>query len=378
MNTQPSLILDIGSASLGACLTERHKKDKPELSRVKRVPVSSTAQKGHDALQTAVIQTLKTLLAEYQKIGSPHSVHVILASPWYQSHLKTIFSKSEKPIRVTRATLSHAVEKYRAKKATEEQLPHGQTSIESVVTQAYVNGYQTLIEKPLIGTTLKIELYESAADSAFLNLLTDAIQGVFHDAKISFHSVPLVSFVVLRSLRNEEGFTFIDIEGEVTDVAIVHKDGLRFLGSFPGGTKKLLADTAQGKSEAETASRLSLYARGELSADEGAGFAVGFAQAAALWNKDYEKMLETAVTDVPIPATAFLIADREEVAWFKKVIEINEKPLFPTHPIAVTPDFFQTAITLGNEGLYDAFLSLEALFFHIERKELIEVLRGDE
>jgi len=371
-----SLILDIGSASLGACLTDRNKKDHPELSRVTRMPISKTASSGSGALQTALIETLKMLLAEYQKLGSLHSVRIILASPWYQSRLKTIFSKSDKPVRITHATVLHTVNNYRAKKEKEDPLPAGQTAIESVITQAYVNGYQSLIEKPLLGTTLKIELYESAADSAFLKLVTDAIHGVFHDARISFHSFPLVSFVVLRSLRSEEGFTFLDIGGEVTDFAIVHKDGLRFLGSFPRGSKNLLSEIANGKSESETASRLSLYVRGELSADEGASFAAGFSKAASLWNTDYEKMLEEAMKDVPIPSATFLIADKEELEWYKKAIEIHDSKLFPMHPITLTPNFFQTAIRLGDGGLYDGFLSLEALFFHTEQKELIEVFQA--
>jgi len=369
-----SLILDIGSASLGACLTDKRKKESPELSHVKRTPFSVTVdQKNPGSLQGALIENLKVLLAEYQKMGAMRSVHVVLSSPWYQSHLKTIFSKSEKPVRVTHATVSHTVNNYRAKKAKEEPLPAGHTSIESVITQAYVNGYQSLIEKPLLGTALKIELYESVADSAFVNLVTEAIHGVFHEAHISFHSLPLISFVTLRSLRDEEGFTFLDIGGEVTDVAIVHKDGLRFLGSFPRGAKKLLSDINQGKDGSGMASRASLYVKGELSADEGASFAAGFSKAAALWNKDYEQILEQAVDDVPVPSTTFLIADKEELGWYRKVIEINESGTFPTHPIALTPDFFQTAITLGNGGVYDAFLSLEALFFHTEKKELIEI-----
>lgn len=357
-------------------MTARVKKERPEISHVERISVPPREAGNAGTLQSAVLETLKTLLANYQKFGAPHDVRVILASPWYEAHLKTIVSKSEKPVRVTHGTVLHAVEGYKKQQGADSSAGGNRTLIESAVTQAYVNGYQTMIDAPLLGTALKIELYESFVDTAFVAELTNAIHSVFHNAKISFHSFPLVSFVVLRSIRDEEGFTFVDIGGEVTDVAIIHKDGLRFLGSFPKGTKALVADVASGKSEPEAISRLSLYTRGELSPDEQAAFEVQFQKAAAAWNTEYEKMLETAVSDVPIPHTAFLIADKEELSWFRKVVEGTTGRLFPTRPIPLTPDFFQSSIMVGEGSVYDAFLSLEALFFHTETKELIEIKKS--
>jgi len=40
--------------------------------------------------------------------------------------------------------------------------------------------------------------------------------------------------------------------------------------------------------------------------------------------------------------------------------------MFPTRPILVTPDFFQSAVSLGEEGMYDAFLSIGAIFLSIK------------
>jgi len=69
-------------------------------------------------------------------------------------------------------------------------------------------------------------------------------------------------------------------------------------------------------------------------------------------------------------------ADREELRWFGRVLGDSETT-FPVRAILLTPDFFQDSIALGDGALYDAFMSLEALFFHTikskEAKRLIEV-----
>lgn len=370
------MIIDIGSASIGACLASVGEKGKPVVSHVTRMPIKGSGEGTRVDLSRAVLETLKQMLAGFQKSGSPSSVRLVLASPWYQTVLKTIVSKTDTFVPISKTTVSSAVRSYHQKKEKDSALPSGFVSVESVVTQAYVNGYQSLIERTLHGNALKLELYESAAPEDFVRGVSDIIHETFHNAKISFHSFPLVAFVVLRSLRSEEGFTFVDIGGEVTDVHIVHKDGLRFLGSFPRGTNALLADVSNGKERGETSSRLSLYVRGELSAEEGAVLASAFQKSAALWNQEYEKVLETAVSDVPIPRTTFVIADREELKWFEKVIGAEGARAFPVYPIPLTPSFFQSVVAVGDEGVYDAFLSLEALFFHTERKELIELNRA--
>jgi hypothetical protein len=340
---------------------------------VSRTPIAGSREGTRSDLSSAVKETLKQVVSGFQKSPPPKEVHIVLASPWYQTRLKTIVSKMDNPVLISRSTVSAAVKSYHEQKEEGSATPSGSTQIESTVTQAYVNGYQTLIEKPLHGNVLKLELYESHAETDFLQGLTDVVHEVFHHAKVSFHSFPLVTFVVLRSLRSEEGFTFIDIGGSVTDIAIVHKDGLRFLGSFPRGTNTLLSDIALGKELSETASRLSLYIRGELSAEEGAPLASAFQKSAAEWNQEYQKLLEQAVLDVPIPRTTFIIADREELKWFESVITREGGGTFPVYPVSLNPDFFQSVISLGDGGLYDVFLSLEALFFHTQQKELIEI-----
>lgn len=368
MQNAREIIIDVGSASVGAAVVSVSPKTKnPLLANVSRVAIG--AEEGKPAnITERTLAALKTLFEKLHTTKTS-SVRIVLASPWYESRARTIASEAKSPVRISASRVAAAVKSYREKEGASFPAA-GRVRLESTVTQAYVNGYQTALLAPVTGTTLRIELYESAADKAFVDALTGVVHSAFPHAYVSFHSFPLIAFVVLRATREEETFAFIDVGGEVTDVAIVHQDGLRFLGSFPRGARTFMSDVEK-KSSGAPGARLSLYARGELSNEEKTAFAPAFDAGASLWNADLQKVLDAAIAETPIPRSAFVLADPEELSWFGKVLEAGRET-FPARIIPVTQNFFQTAVDLGEGGVYDAFLTMEALFFHTSGRELIE------
>jgi len=364
------LIIDVGSGSIGACLLQPAT-GKPSLSFVKRISIGSGSQASRDNITGLAGEALKTLLPEF-KTASVGNVRIVLASPWYSAKITTVATRAEKPVKVSNATMARAVAGYRAKQENGGKPSAGRSPVESVVTQVSVNGYATALKKTVLGTSMRVMLYESEADTAFLKTLTDSVHGMFPHARVSFHSFPFLVFIILRDLRDEQSFVFIDAGGEVTDVAVVFRDSLSFLGSFPRGSASLVRDLSDPqKGLADAASRLSLFVREELSMEEQAAFGPIFTKAAKSWEDELEKMLESARAQVPVPQTTFVTADREELRWFGRVLS-DSHGAFPVRTVLLTPDFFQGRITLGDEALYDAFMSLEALFFHL-KPDLTEV-----
>jgi hypothetical protein len=366
-------IVDVGSSSVGACILESISGAKPTLSRVVRIPIGTGSETTRANIASATGEALKALFDKYRDAPRPARVRVVLASPWYSAKLRAIASKAPKPVKVSIGSIAKTVKEYKAKKPEKDapEGPKGRT-IESIVSQVYVNGYATALKKTVHGTALRIHLYESEADPSFLDVITDKVHSLYPTVALSFHSFPLIAFTVLRSIRDEENFTLLDVGGEVTDVAVIHRDSMRFLGSFPKGSLTFVRSVSGAKSAADASSRLSLYAMNELSNEETATFAKVFETAAASWNQDYERALESALTDVAIPQTTFLAADKEELRWFEQVLKSGHG-VFPARPTLMTPDFFQGDIVLGDAGAYDAFLSLEAIFFNAPHRDLIEV-----
>ncbi|MDO8523887.1 MAG: hypothetical protein Q7R74_01510 [bacterium] len=356
----PTLLVDVGSANVGVAILETPKEGSPILSRVRRTALQNVSGENTAAIATLALDALKKSLEGLASVSpAPKTAHIVLAAPWYKARIKTINLRSEKPLRITKETVEKALRDYRNKQT--EPVSAAVRQVESAVSQTYVNGYPTTLEKPLHGKTLTANLYESEADLPFLTGIEEAVRGTFSGIRTTFHSFPFVTFLVLRDLKDVQSFVIADIGGEITDLAVISRDSLSFIGSFPSGTLTLLRALAGKGSAADAASRLTLYVQGELSAEEKASFSSVFEKAVASWNLEYQKLLEIATLEMPVSNTVFLFADKEELRWFEQIFT-SAKTAFPVRPILVTPDFFQNAITIGEEGRYDAFLSIAALY----------------
>lgn len=355
------LILDIGSASVGACVATFTKGEKIAVHVVERVAIQNDSGNTVGGIQTLALQALKKSLEAVAHTAHPEPevVRVVFAAPWYASDIKVVLSESKKPLKITQATVSHALKTQRLEDSRNRRT--GRHPLESVVSQIYVNGYPTALRSAVQGTELKVHLYESEADSAFVQGVTELIHNAFARIHINFQTFPFVAFATLRALREEENFTIVDIGGEITDCVIGDRDTLSYMGSFPKGTRSFVQEIANTGSTADALSRLTLFTRGELSSEQTEVFSKLFAQASASWIQGYEHVIEIARGSTPIPRTVFLMADKEALPWFEKVFSLRSQ-VSMTNVILVTPNFFEKHIMLEKASVYDPFLSLEALF----------------
>lgn len=352
----PVLLVDVGSASVGACIAEL-RESTPILSQVKRVALDNASGGNTAALgalaRTALAESLKGIKVR------PAAAHVVLAAPWYKATISVINFDSEKPSRISESTIERALRSYEER--VRKESPPGRKTIEAAVTEAYVNGYPTKLSEPLHGSSLALDYYEAEADEPFLEALEEEVHRVFPGIPVSFHSFLFSAFTVLRALRDETGFALLDIGGEITDAAFVRRGGISFAGSFPSGERTFLRFVAGREgSLADAASRASLFAKNELSDVERDRFAARFASAALEWNSGYHSLLEQASLETAIPHTTFIVADTEAALWFERVLASADAP-FPTHPVFLSRDFFKDSLLLGEGASYDAFLSIAAI-----------------
>lgn len=366
-------ILDIGSASIGVTLMREDKSGTPVVSKTARVDFSTGTEEAKEGIQTQALSAVQKALDSVKAVPQIKSVRAVLAAPWYDAKITTINTRSEKTVRVNEGTVARAVREYLAKKGS---LKSGPSVIESLVSQVYVNGYPTDLHAAVTGTSMRVNHYASEADAGFQKAVTDAVKKTLPKASISFHSFSFVAFAVLRALREENNFVILDVGGEITDAVIAHHDGLRFAGTFPIGAMSIARAIAGKGSIADAKSRLALYAKGELSIEENAAFEKEFSAAIKPWQDAYQSLLETAVNDVAVPQTTFLFAERDELPWLSSAIG-GTHGAFSTRVNLIGPDFFSSNISLGEEGLYDSFLSAEAVYFAFRDRELIEVHSAD-
>jgi hypothetical protein len=353
-----TLILDIDSASVGACLLSTVE-DRPLISKVTRLAVGTGELRDPKAMIPQLKEALAKIVPEYAK-ENPHEVAIILASPWFSASLRTLASKSDKPVRISQSTVTKVVSEYRK---TEHDTP-GMQSLEAVPITVAVNGYHTHVQKTLAGTTLAVTLYESVADSSLLAMLTDTVHNALPRAHVAIHSSPLVYTETILALTGEENGLVIDVGSEVTDVALLTQNTLGFVGSIPVGARTIERAAAGKGSLADSASRLVMLAKNELGDADMQATAAALTTAGAVWQQGYAKILEEAGNTLPTPRRVFIIGDKDEMLWFPRVVAGAAARPPGTEPVVITPDFFHGGVSFGEGGIFESSLALAVLFVH--------------
>lgn len=358
-----TLIIDIGTAVIAGGLYSRTPRHGARISSVKQLSIGSGTFSDRESLVTGLDVSLKTLVEMFAK-ERVSRVRVVLAAPWHTAQARTVTSVHEETVPVSEKSIIDIVHKHR-----DEQPPAtGAVDIEAVATQVRVNGYHTRLTRPVAGKEVEVNLYESEVDPEIEKRVQSAVWKVFPNAEVSFTTFPLAAVVALRNLSREDSFTIVDCSGEMTEVAVVHEGGIGALVSFPIGYYGVARTVAGDGAPADALSRLSLFARGELSEAEQARVEAAFTSALEPWVKKLEESMRTAANAVPIPRTLYLLSSKESLPWLAK--GLVEKSLLGVSVTPVSVPMIQNALEIGEGDTYDVFLSLDALFFHIHHPEL--------
>ncbi|MDE2079263.1 MAG: hypothetical protein KGI73_02645 [Patescibacteria group bacterium] len=359
-SAQSILIIDLGSGSVGISLAERTPGGGVRVSHTLRMPIRNIAGTHTSAFASLALQSVQRGLETLGAVTPrPERAHIFFAAPWYKALIRDIDLKSKDPLRITHATLRKAVTDY-----TEHHSPatsSGARAIESIVSQAYVNEYPTTIRTQLRGTALRAALYESFCDTPFADSVTEAIHAVFPRLPLAFHTFLFAFFAVMRDVAHIEHGILLDVGGEITDIAVVNRGCITYASSFPVGSLSMLRTLANSGSMADAASRLTLFANGELSESEAKTFGGKFDAATTPWRDGYAAAIRKALTTTPVSGTVYLSADPESLPWLQETITRADVPL-AQRSVGIPADFFSHQVQIGNSGVYDAFIALESLY----------------
>lgn len=357
----PILILDIDSSTLGACILELA--DSPTISHVQRIPVGTGQSFEPGAFIPALKEALTTLVPSYARLYPKlTSVAVVSASPWFEASVKGLTTKAEKPVKVNQASIKKMVDDFRQKNPAAS----GRTLLEALPITVEVNGYRTRVHNPVYGTSLSVTFYESFTDTSLYQMVLDTIHSSLAGATVEWHTTPLVYAETLLRISDEEHATVIDVGGEVTDIIILSHQRVAYVGSIPVGSRTI-ARAVAGKSGslADSLSRLSMFARAELTSKEMQTISGVLTTAAQDWQKGYLSILGIAGNTVPLSHRVFVVGERDELPWLSQVVSGAELRGQRPVPTVVANDFFAGAVTYAEGGVFDSSLVLDALFFHM-------------
>lgn len=360
---QSTLVLDIDSASVGACVLDFL--DTPHISAVTRLPIGTGTTRSPELLIKNLRESLTTLVADYvTQYPQVSQVAVILASPWFAASVRSLTTKSEKPVKVSRASVRTMVDEFRSKNPPSA----GRVILEALPITVEVNGYRTRVQNPVHGTTLAVTFYESFTDESLYTMVRDVVHGSYAKADVLWHTMPLAYAETLLRLSDEDHATVLDVGGEVTDVVALSHQRIAYVGSIPIGAKTI-ARAVGGKKDAPLAdalSRLSMFARAELTQKEMQTISATLTEAARDWHTQYRSVLDEAGNTVPLSHRVFVVGERDELPWFTQIISSAESHGQRPVPTIVEHSFLSGLVTYGDKGIFDSSLVLDALFFHMQ------------
>ena len=266
------------------------------------------------------------------KLGAPEEFHCFLASPWYASQTRTIKIEKNVPFIFTKKFHDELVAKEislfegEALKSFNEKGEHARI-IENHTIRILLNGYETAMPFGNRIRAAEMTLFISLSPEEVLAALDGCMRKHFHASKISFHSFICAGFVIVRDLfDSQKEFMFIDVGGEITDVALVKNGILTETVSFPYGKNFLLRRLATGlnRSLTDVAALFALYRDDKLESGIKASFEKILEPARAEWVRAFTAALERIPHGFLLPEAIFLIAGNDVSLWFAQALASEE------------------------------------------------------
>lgn len=375
------LVLDIGSASVGAALVESVYENEfghiiPKILFSTRTEIELTNQTNFTHYVNAMLFAYEDVLKKVYdaRFAPPDRIVGVLAAPWYASHTRTITHSKKTPFLFTKKLwyeLLMAEANIFSQQAQETfgEFDGGMRLLERTTMSVRLNGYS--VEHPFQKKTKEVALdtYFSMSPEYLLHALEEILDKYF-TRPLLWSTYLFASFAVARDIFvNENQYLLLDIGGEVTDIGLV-KDGVLVESlSFPHGKRVLLRAVMEhlAVSSEEALSMLALYNEGLLSERHRQALLVVLHRVMNEWTKLFERSLEMLTHDFVVPETIFITVDEGVRSLYEYAVH-KEGYLQFTHNsrrfnvIVVDASALHEYCTLHLLAERDQFLMIDALF----------------
>lgn len=328
-NSNYSLVIDIGSESIGAAFVEQLSDNKPYIIDTERHLIPFQEKINIKRFIELMKETLEITINELKNrnVGIvPSSCLITLASPWHASQTRVIHINSKDNFLITKDGLSEMLNNEAQafmSENTKEGVMTNNSIIESHIIQVKINGYS--LEKPIGRKTNNIELFMHITSSpdTIICSLEEILKKNWPNIKVVFHSFMFSLYNTIKDkFDKSSSFLIIDIAGEVTDVTLVRNNVLLESISFPLGYRSFLRRVASQLSlEPENAySEIKLWNKQKMSKERSDQIAEIFEKMTSDWlilfSASLKKMTEVNI----LPRTIYLVSDDEYDTAFANAI----------------------------------------------------------
>ncbi len=372
-NGEFSLIIDVGSESIGAAFVQIKKDSSPFVLGVARHVIPFQEKINMERFVILLQETLQNVLND-EKIKAikekPNSVIFTLASPWYKSQTRVVHIEEDEEFIITDNGLKTILEKEKNTFLNKNVLANKKNKlledalIESYITQIKIDGYE--IPNPVGRKTKNIDISIHIATSpvTITSSLSEIINKNWPEAKTIFHSFMFSAFNAVRDIFGEAAsYILIDVAGEITDISLIRDNVIIESISFPLGNRSFLRLAMRQLSlQGELATtEVELYLKNALSAERTIALDDVFSKTTHDWSLLFVASIKQLSLKYPIPKNIYLLTNEEYLNFFEKSIKYSSADVFGENQ----EDFKITSLdskslsesTLSNDsGCKDLFL----------------------
>lgn len=331
-NEELVAIFDIGSGSVGGAIARIPKsntKKIPSIIASQRTEIKFRNELDFNIFLEDTLDALKTTAKAIcdAKVGAPDRIECVLASPWYVSETRLIKLSREHSFVFDNKLANELLQKeisllndsYQKKYSAVESIPD---VIEHHIMNITLNGYNVLEPYGKHTRSVEMNMALSLSPKICLDKIRKTLSSIFHHKPVSFSSFMVSSYLAVRDRYvTPDSYLLLDVNGEVTDVAVIVKGALKASLSFPFGRNTFFKYicTKLEIEQRDAKELFNLFTTNTVSDKIKKKVEPLFESMKKSWEESFRECINT-LQGLIIPSTIFLTTDTDILDWFSNVI----------------------------------------------------------
>ncbi|MDB5188454.1 MAG: hypothetical protein JWM92_52 [Candidatus Nomurabacteria bacterium] len=382
-------VFDISSSSVGGAHALIQKNPLPRNAAEGQIPTTKVSLLVQDRRDTGleeelniehfVNDTARSLEAVIDHVRNgdvhhPDVIQVVLASPWYSTHIRTISLNKTTTFTCTKRLVEMLVEKeiaFLLKQELEngEAFGKGFTVVEQQLSNIMLNGYATGDPYGKKTQSIELVLTITVVPETVVERFKSILRRSYGDRTINVTTGPYATYVALRDNGGvPPDCLIIDVGEEVTDIAFVKNNIFLYQHSFPVGTYELYRAIGKGSgTNVESRAMLEAYRLGKLTPSKTILMKKHLHSFSKVWQRALQEVVESGHYGFQFPDTCYIMGDARFAEFFTALISTDEflrhgASVDTINAIFVDPMSTTATITTTSGEAPDPALSVAALF----------------
>lgn len=330
MKSKTALVINIGTSEIEGALFLTRPDQPPEIKKILSVKTPLVPDKDFHFLWRHTRKSLPELLRSIKR-DSPDKINIvsfIFSSPWYLSQTRIAKLNRASSFKISEKLVKRVVDDEIARFKNEIKVNLLKSDDDIVFTEqnimkSLLNGYEV---SEFVNKEVKEAEFYIYASAVMKSVYDEVLSFVHHEigrVEYEVSSFPFAAFDICRRLFNsEDGFLFVEIGGEITDISMIRNGILETIASLPHGAHSITRKVAGmiGFPLEETHILLERHARKELTDSAHEKIAEFLPEAVQGWYNFFEEAAENFANAAPLPRNIFLTGEFSGLKEIKEML----------------------------------------------------------